>query len=92
MACATRNSGSAEVSPLDAIILGLVEGLTEFVPVSSTGHLILASRALSLQGELVDSFNVAIQFGARLQADNSRGEISSRIEVPHLRFESHALL
>jgi len=49
---------------IDAIILGLVEGITEFLPVSSTGHLILASRLLSLpQSEFVKSFEIAIQVG-----------------------------
>lgn len=49
---------------LQALWLGLVEGFTEFLPVSSTGHLILASRALGLSGEFSDAFNVAIQSGA----------------------------
>ncbi|MBS1175342.1 MAG: uppP [Burkholderiaceae bacterium] len=49
---------------LKAAILGVVEGLTEFLPISSTGHLIVAQSFLGLKGEFWDSFEVAIQFGA----------------------------
>ncbi len=49
---------------LKAIILGLVEGLTEFLPVSSTAHLILLSQALVF--ERSETFKVVIQFGAIL--------------------------
>lgn len=49
-----------------AIILGLVEGLTEFIPVSSTGHLLLAKQALGLGDEPWDTFIVMIQLGAIL--------------------------
>ena len=51
-------------SMLYAAILGIVEGLTEFLPVSSTGHLILTSSLLGLKGEFWHSFDMAIQFGA----------------------------
>ncbi|MBL7662638.1 undecaprenyl-diphosphate phosphatase [bacterium] len=51
---------------LKAAILGIVEGLTEFIPVSSTGHLILCGNSLNFTGEFADVFEVAIQFGAIL--------------------------
>ncbi len=52
---------------LNATILGIVEGITEFLPISSTGHLILASKLLGItQTEFVKSFEIAIQLGAIL--------------------------
>ncbi|KMT22859.1 undecaprenyl-diphosphate phosphatase [Clostridium cylindrosporum] len=47
-----------------AILLGIVEGLTEFLPVSSTGHLILVGDSLSFTGKFANAFNVVIQVGA----------------------------
>jgi undecaprenyl-diphosphatase len=51
---------------LKAIILGLVEGITEFIPVSSTGHLIVASEWLDFTGERAKTFEIFIQLGAIL--------------------------
>jgi undecaprenyl-diphosphatase len=53
-------------SLLNAFLLGIVEGLTEFLPISSTGHLILAGDLLGFNGEKSKVFNVAIQTGAML--------------------------
>ena len=49
-----------------AIILGIVEGLTEFIPVSSTGHLIVVGELLGFVGGKAATFEVAIKLGAIL--------------------------
>ena len=51
---------------LYAVLLGLLEGLTEFIPVSSTGHLLLATKLLGLTTPQWDSFVILIQLGAIL--------------------------
>ena len=49
---------------LKAAVMGVVEGLTEFLPISSTGHLILTASLLNFTGETVKVFEIAIQTGA----------------------------
>lgn len=51
---------------LKAIIIAVVEGLTEFIPVSSTGHMILVGSAINFNGEFAKMFEVIIQLGAIL--------------------------
>jgi len=46
-----------------AILLGIVEGVTEFIPVSSTGHLVLASEVFGYDAKTWAVFNVVIQLG-----------------------------
>jgi undecaprenyl-diphosphatase len=56
----------AQWGPEMAVLLGVVEGLTEFLPVSSTGHLILVGHLLGFTGAVADNVEVSIQLGAIL--------------------------
>ena len=52
---------------IQSVILGIIEGVTEFLPISSTGHLILTSKIFGIESEnFTKSFEIAIQFGAIL--------------------------
>jgi len=51
---------------ITAVVMGVVEGLTEFLPISSTGHLIITGELLSFNGEMAKLFDVFIQLGAIL--------------------------
>ncbi|MGM0880715.1 MAG: undecaprenyl-diphosphate phosphatase [Bacillota bacterium] len=51
---------------IKAIVMGIVEGLTEFLPVSSTGHMILTGHLLNFEGERASTFKIVVQLGAVL--------------------------
>lgn len=63
---AQRPEYHVDHSLFDIVLLGIIEGLTEFLPVSSTGHLILAGELLGFTGEGSVAFKIAIQLGAIL--------------------------
>jgi undecaprenyl-diphosphatase len=63
LSCATTDCTPPMNDLLAALLLGIIEGITEFLPISSTGHLLIAERWL---GHRSDLFNIAIQAGAIL--------------------------
>ena len=58
------SASGGDLSVPVAILLGLVEGLTEFLPISSTGHLTVVQRLLGLDGAAADAYAVVVQAGA----------------------------
>ena len=74
-----------------AVILGIVEGVTEFLPISSTGHLIVANRLVGFTGSFANMFDVIIQLGAilsvvvyfwrRINPFNSKQTYQQKIET-----------
>lgn len=72
---------------LRALVLGIVEGLTEFIPVSSTGHLILIGHWLGFTDQRAAVFEVAIQFGAVFAVLWQYSTTFKRLirDVPHSR-------
>jgi undecaprenyl-diphosphatase len=65
------HAASTSLHSAEAVVLGVVEGVTEFLPISSTGHLLITARILELPssgkaGDAVKSYEIAIQFGAIL--------------------------
>ncbi len=60
----------------ESIVIGIVEGITEFIPISSTGHMIITEKFLGLKDDSFNSvFTVAIQLGAILSVVYYTGKI-----------------
>ena len=64
LAVAAREPASIDVPT--AVVIGVIEGVTEFLPISSTGHLTVAERLLDLHGDAADGYVIVIQAGAIL--------------------------
>jgi undecaprenyl-diphosphatase len=82
---------AAEASLLTIILLGIVEGLTEFVPVSSTGHLVLAGELLGFEGDAAGSFEIVIQLGAIMAVIVLYWRRFAGVVTGLSRFDPHAL-
>jgi undecaprenyl-diphosphatase len=76
---------------LTAILLGIVEGLTEFIPVSSTGHLILATELFGYDAAQWAMFNVVIQLGAILAVVVQYWKTFWNAGIGVLKLEAHGL-
>jgi undecaprenyl-diphosphatase len=63
---ADRQEAGDHLGAADAVVLGLVEGVTEWLPISSTGHLTVTQDLLKIEGDAADSYAIAIQAGAIL--------------------------
>ena len=74
---------------INALILGIIEGITEFLPISSTGHLLIAQHWLGTQSEL---FNVGIQAGAIANRVGLEAMIKARNEAKDIANEGPQIL
>ena len=77
---------------ITAILLGIVEGITEFIPVSSTGHLILATEIFGYDAKTWAVFNVVIQLGAILAVVVQYWRTFWAVGLGLLKFEANSLL